>query len=211
VQELRDAGYLPAAVRNYLALLGWGLDDSTTFLSTEELTESFSLERVSKSPAVFDDKKLRWMNGRYLREMDPEDLTSLLERQTGHSGLRAAVGITQEKMQTVGDFWELSGFLFEPQETDEKAWSKVMKDGAAENLARAREKLADTDPFDQEHVEKALSELVETLDVKPGKLFQPIRVAITGKTISPGIFESVALLGRDETLARIDRALARAR
>ncbi len=211
VQELRDAGYLPAAVRNYLALLGWGLDDSTTFLSTEELVASFSLERVSKSPAVFDDKKLRWMNGRYLREMDPDDLAQLLERQSGRGGLRDAVGITQEKMQTVGDFWELSGFLFEPQETDEKAWSKVMKDGAAENLARAREALAEVEPFDQEHVERALSELVETLDVKPGKLFQPIRVAITGKTISPGIFESVALLGRDETLARIDQAVARAR
>ena len=211
VQELRDAGYLPAAVRNYLALLGWGLDDSTTFLSTDELIANFSLERVSKSPAVFDDKKLRWMNGRYLREMDPDELTRLLEHETGRSGLRAAVGITQEKMQTVGDFWELSGFLFEPQQTDERAWSKVMKDGAADNLARARQALAEVESFDQQHVEHALSGLAESLDLKPGKLFQPIRVAITGKTISPGIFESVALLGRDETLARIDQALARAR
>ena len=211
VQELRDAGYLPAAVRNYLALLGWGLDDSTTFLSTDELIANFSLERVSRSPAVFDDRKLRWMNGRYLREMDPDELTRLLEEETGRSGLRAAVGITQEKMQTIADFWELSAFLLEPQETDEKAWSKVMKDGAAENLAHARKALAEVEPFDQEHVERALSGLAESLDLKPGKLFQPIRVAITGKTISPGIFESVALLGRDETLARIDQALARTR
>ena len=211
VQELRDSGYVPAAVRNYLALLGWGFDDSTEYFTTEELIANFSLERVSKSPAVFDEQKLRWMNGRYLREMDPGELTRLLEEQTGHTGLRPAVEVTQEKMQTISDFWNLAGWLYERRPTDEKAWSKVMKDGAAENLARARDALARVEPFDQEGVERALTELVEELDVKPGKLYQPIRVAITGTTVSPGIFESVALLGRDETLARIDAALARAR
>src|SRR3954465_7636334 len=108
VQELRDAGYLPAAVRNYLALLGWGYDESTTFFSTEELVQSFDLSRVSKSPAIFDEQKLRWMNGRYVREMDPDELTARLERESGRSGLRGAVGITQEKMQTTSDFWRLS-------------------------------------------------------------------------------------------------------
>jgi glutamyl-tRNA synthetase len=211
VQELRDQGYLPAAIRNYLALLGWGFDDSTEYFTTEQLIESFSLERVSKSPAVFDEQKLRWMNGRYLREMDPGDLAALLEQQTGRSGLRPAVEVTQEKMQTTDDFWKLAGWLYERRPTDEKAWSKVMKDGAAENLARARDALARVEPFDQAGVERALTELVEELDLKPGKLYQPIRVAITGTTVSPGIFESVALLGRDETLSRIDEALARAR
>src|SRR3954464_6549432 len=105
VQELRDAGYLPAAVRNYLALLGWGFDETTTFFTTEELVRNFSLERVSKSPAVFDEQKLRWMNGRYLREMDAGELTSVLEQQTGRSGLRPAVEVAQEKMQTLDDFW----------------------------------------------------------------------------------------------------------
>jgi glutamyl-tRNA synthetase len=150
------------------------------------------------------------MNGRYLRELDPDELTRLLEQQRGRTGLREAVVISQEKMQTLDDFWRLSGWLFEPRETDEKAWAKVMKDGAAENLARAREVLAGVEPFDQEGVERALTALVDELGVKPGKLYQPIRVAITGTTVSPGIFESVALLGRDETLARIDQALARA-
>jgi glutamyl-tRNA synthetase len=210
VQELRDRGFLPAAIRNYLALLGWGFDDSSTFFTTEELVENFSLDRVSKSPAVFDEKKLRWMNGRYLREMDPDELTRILEARTGRMGLRQAVGISQEKMQTLADFEPLSGWLFEERPTDEKAWAKVMRDGAAENLARAREALARVDPFDEAGVEEALNGLVEQLGVKPGKLFQPIRVAITGTTISPGIFESVALLGRDATLARIDKALQRA-
>ncbi|MEA2427242.1 MAG: glutamyl-tRNA synthetase [Thermoleophilaceae bacterium] len=211
VQELRDQGYLPAAVRNYLSLLGWGFDDATEFFSTEDLIASFDLSRVSKSPAIFDEQKLRWMNGRYLREMDPDELTQILEAQTGREGLREAVGITQEKMQTTGDFWDLAGWLYERRETDEKAWSKVMKDGAAENLARARDALARVEPFDQAGVERALTELVDELGVKPGKLYQPIRVAITGTTVSPGIFESVALLGREEALARIDDALARAR
>ncbi len=211
VQELRDAGFLPEAVRNYLALLGWGFDDETTFFSTPELIERFTLDRVSKSPAVFDEKKLRWMNGRYLREMDPGRLTAVLEEREGLADLRDAVRISQEKMQTLADFRPLAGFLFEERETDEKAWAKVMKDGAGENLARARAALVGVEPFDEAGVEQALTALVDELDVKPGKLFQPIRVAITGTTISPGIFESVALLGRDATLARIDGALARAR
>jgi glutamyl-tRNA synthetase len=210
VQELRDDGYLPAAIRNYLALLGWGFDESTEYFTTEELVANFSLERVSKSPAVFDEQKLRWMNGRYLREMDAGELARLLEAQTGQSGLAPAVAVTQEKMQTTGDFWKLAGWLYEERPTDEKAWSKVMRDGAAENLARARAALAGVDPWDQAGVERTLTALVDDLGVKPGKLYQPIRVAITGTTVSPGIFESVALLGRDQTLARIDRALERA-
>jgi glutamyl-tRNA synthetase len=210
VQELRDQGFLPDAVRNYLALLGWGFDDSSTFFTTDELVERFTLERVSKSPAVFDEKKLRWMNGRYLREMDTAELTAMIERLTGRENVHDAVAISQEKMQTLADFEPLVGWLYERRPTDEKAWAKVMKDGAADNLAHAREALAQVEPFDQAGVEQALTELVTKLELKPGKLYQPIRVAITGTTVSPGIFESVALLGRDETLARIDRALARA-
>src|SRR3954449_443964 len=202
VQELRDSGYLPAAVRNYIALLGWGYDEATTFFTTDELIEAFSLERVGRSPAVFDEQKLRWMNGRYIREMDTGRLTEILEERLGRTGLRAAVEIAQEKMQTLDDFWRLAGFLVEPQPTDEKAWSKVMRDGAAENLARARDALAGVEPFDQGSVENALRRVVEELGVKPKDVYQPIRVAISGSTVSPGIFESVVVLGRDETLAR---------
>jgi glutamyl-tRNA synthetase len=210
VQELRDAGYLPAAVRNYLALLGWGYDAETTFFSTEDLIERFSLERVSKNPAVFDEQKLRWMNGHYLREMGPDELTALLEARLGKTGLREAVGIAQEKMQTLDDFWRLAGFLVERQPTDEKAWAKVMSDGAPERLAKARDALAQAEPFDPEHVEAALRSVVDELGAKPNAVFQPVRVAISGTTVSPGIFESVAVLGKEETLARIDEALSRA-
>ena len=207
VQELREAGYLPEAVRNYIALLGWGLDESTTFMTTEELIDNFSLDRVSKSAAVFDEQKLRWMNGRYLRELSPERLTELLEERHGRPGLGEAAAIAQEKMQTLQDFWHLAAFLVEPQDFDEKAWDKVMKQGAAERLDAAREALSRAEPFNTESVEAALRGVVERLGVKPKEVFQPVRVAISGTTVSPGIFESVAVLGREETLSRIDRAL----
>jgi glutamyl-tRNA synthetase len=210
VQELREAGYLPEAVRNYIALLGWGLDESTTFIPTEELIRNFSLDRVSRSPAVFDEQKLRWMNGRYLRELAPEELARRLESLTGRDGLLEAAAVAQEKMQTLADFWPLAGFLVErPQDYDEKAWRKVMGNGAPERLRAAREALAGTEPFDREGVEAALRGVVERLGVKPNEVFQPIRVAISGTTVSPGIFESVAALGREETLARLDAALDR--
>ena len=211
VQELREAGYLPEAVRNYIALLGWGLDASTTFMTTQELVEGFSIDRVSKSPAVFDEQKLRWMNGRYLRELSRQRLTDLLEQRLGREGLGDAVAIAQEKMQTLEDFWTLAAFLVEPQDFDDTAWAKVMVDGAAERLGAARTALEDAESFDTQAVEAALRGVVERLGVKPKEVFQPVRVAISGTTVSPGIFESVAVLGRDETLSRIDRALERAR
>jgi glutamyl-tRNA synthetase len=211
VQELRDAGYLPEAVRNYIALLGWGLDETTTFLTTDELVAAFSLERVSRNPAVFDEQKLRWMNGRYLRELDRDDLRRRLEALGGREVPPEAVEISQEKMQTLADFWPLAGFLMErPDGYDEKAWRKVMGDGAAERLRAARQALETAEPFDVGTVEAALRGLVDELGAKPKDVFQPIRVALTGTTVSPGIFESVAALGRDETLARIDAALAEA-
>jgi glutamyl-tRNA synthetase len=207
VQELRDAGYLPEAVRNYVSLLGWGYDESTTFMTTEELVERFSLDRVSKNPAVFDEQKLRWMNGRYLRELDPAELRRRLEELYGREVPPEAVEISQEKMQTLADFWDLAGFLVERREIDPKAWDRVMSDGGPDRLRAAREALEQAEPFDTETVERALRGVVERLEVKPKEVFQPVRVAITGTTVSPGIFESVAALGRDETLARIDAAL----
>jgi glutamyl-tRNA synthetase len=207
VQELRDAGYLPEAVRNYVSLLGWGYDESTTFMTTEELVERFSLERVSRNPAVFDEQKLRWMNGRYLRELDPAELRRRLEQLHGRDVPPEAVAISQEKMQTLADFWPLAGFLVERREIDPQAWDRVMRDGGPERLRAAREALEAAEPFDTETIERALRGVVERLDVKPKEVFQPVRVAISGTTVSPGIFESVAALGRDETLARIDAAL----
>jgi glutamyl-tRNA synthetase len=211
VQELRAAGYLPEAVRNYVALLGWGFDETTTFFTTGELVEAFSLERVSRNPAVFDEQKLRWMNGRYLRELPAGELARRIEALLGREGLQDAVAVAQDKLQTLAEFWPLAGFLVERREIDPAAWDKVMTDGASDRLRRAREALAEVEPFDVAGVEAALRGVVEELDVKPKLVFQPVRVAIAGTTTSPGIFESVAALGREETLARVDGALERAR
>jgi glutamyl-tRNA synthetase len=211
-QELREAGYLPAAVRNYLALLGWGTDDDTTLMSTEELVRRFRVEDVGRSAAVFDERKLRWVNGRFMREMPLDEYTAAVARHLGREPderLRAACEIAQEKAQTLTEVWPLIRFLFEPPLDDPRAWEKTMKEGTRPLLEAAREALAAAEGFDAAAVEAALSPLPERLGAKPGKLYQPIRVAITGGAVSPGIFESLATLGREESLARIDAAIER--
>jgi glutamyl-tRNA synthetase len=209
VEDLRAAGYLPEAVINYLALLGWGYDEETTFHTVEELQQRFRLERVSKSPAVFDEQKLRWMNGRYLRELGVDDLTARLEALTGRSGLRGAVEISQDKISTLAEFWPLTHFFFDGPSDDPAAREKILEaPGGKDALAATRAALAEVpDPWTQESVESALVGVAERLGVKRKHVFQPLRVAVTGTTVSPGIFETVALLGRDETLARVDHAL----
>jgi len=211
VQELRAAGYLTEAVDNYIALLGAGFAADEEFFSLEELARRFRLERVSKNPAVFDERKLRHLNGRWIRELGTDQLTERLEQFTGRTGLHDAVAISEAKIQTLTEFWPLAGFLFDGPSDDPAAFQKVIgSDGGVECLKAARDALAGAEPFTVETVEAALREVVEQRGAKPAKVFQPVRVAIAGTTISPGIFESVALLGRDETLARIDRALEHA-
>jgi glutamyl-tRNA synthetase len=209
VQDLRDQGYLPEAVINYLALLGWGYDDETTFFTIDELKERFSLERVSKAPAVFDEQKLRWMNGRYLRELSVDELTARLEAFTGRTGLRDAVAITQDKISTLAEFWPLAGAFFDGPADDPAAREKVLgAPGALDALGEVRGTLAELPaPWSEAEVERVLRDAAERSGRKPKQLFQPLRVALTGTTISPGIFETVALLGRDEALARVDDAL----
>jgi glutamyl-tRNA synthetase len=209
VQELRDAGYLPEAVRNYLALLGWGTGDDSTVLSTQELVDRFTLERVSRNPARFDETKLKWLNGVYIRELDPPELTRRLEQYTGRSGLDEAARISQEKIHTLADFMPLAGALLDGPGDDPAARERWLDEDGRAALADAREALAQAGDFEQASIETALSGVIERRGAKPRQVYQPLRVAITGTTISPGIFESLALLGREETLRRIDAALAR--
>ncbi len=212
VQELRDAGYLPAAVRNYLALLGWGADDETTIMPTEELIRRFRVEDVGKSAAIFDEKKLRWLNGRFMRELPPDDYVAVVAGHLGRESdaeLRAACEIAQEKAQTLEEVWPLIRFLFEEPIDDPKAWDKVMKEGSDEILAAAAAALDDVQPFEPGAIEAALVPLLERFDLNPGRLYQPIRVAITGTSVSPGIFESLAVLGKERSLQRIHAAAGR--
>jgi glutamyl-tRNA synthetase len=208
VQELRDAGYLPEAVRNYLALLGWGSEDDETILSTDELVRRFSVERVSRNPARFDEQKLRWLNGRYLRELSVDDLTARLEEYTRRDGLRDAVEISREKVQTLADFWPLAGFIFDGPAEDPAAHERWLGEDGRAALRDVRAALDAIDPFELEAVQGALEGVVRARGVKPNQVFQPVRVALAGRAVSPGIFETLTVLGRDEALARIDRALA---
>jgi glutamyl-tRNA synthetase len=207
VQELREQGYLPEAVRNYLALLGWGDEDDETIISTDELIKRFRIERVSRNPARFDEQKLRWLNGRYMRELGTDEITRRLEDLTGRTGLHDAVAISEEKIQTLADFWPLAGFIFDGPTDDLSAREKWLSDGGREVLADARTALASAEPFDPEHIEEALRQVVDARGAKPRDVFQPVRVALAGTTVSPGIFETLAVLGRDESLSRIDAAL----
>ena len=207
VQELREQGYLPEAVRNYLTLLGWGDEDDETIIPTDELVRRFRIERVSRNPARFDEQKLRWMNGRYMRELGTEEITRRLEDLTGRTGLHDAVAISEEKIQTLADFWPLAGFIFDGPADDPSAREKWLSDGGREVLADARAALASAEPFDPEHIEDALRQVVDARGAKPRDVFQPVRVALAGTTVSPGIFETLAVLGRDESLSRIDAAL----
>ena len=225
VQELREAGYLPEAVRNYLALLGWGTDDDTTLMSTEELVSRFDLSRVGRSAAVFDEQKLRWVNGRFMREAPldayEETLRAHLERNDPPAAeafaaatpeQRAeACSIVQEKAQVVTEIWPLIAFLFIEPEPDEGAWKKVMKPSVAEPLQSGREVLGalDADAWTVDRLESTLRELMEREEIGARKILQPIRVAISGSSVSPGIFESLAALGRERSLERIDIALKR--
>jgi glutamyl-tRNA synthetase len=221
VQELREAGYLPEAVRNYLALLGWGSGDDATILSTEQLVERFELERVSRNPARFDEVKLRWLDGIYVRALSVGELADRVlaylrvsdpqaadAAEADRELLEGAVAISQEKIQTLADFWPLSCFFFTGVAEDAAARERWLGERGVSMLGDARAQLSSAPSFEVEAVQTALAQVIERHEAKPREVYQPVRVAIAGTTVSPGIFESVALLGREETLRRIDLALA---
>jgi glutamyl-tRNA synthetase len=208
VQEFRAAGYLPEALMNYLALLGWSYDDRTEIFPRDELVRVFTLDRVGAAPATFDYAKLEHLNGVYLRALPPREYADRLLaylRETGFEGseemVRAAAPLVQEKIATLGEFPRFAGFLFGPVAPDPR-----LLDGSAPLLAEARQALAGVDPFRAAGIEVELRSMAERLELKPRQAFQPIRLAVTGSTISPGLFESIELLGRPETLARLSAA-----
>jgi glutamyl-tRNA synthetase len=205
----REVGYYPPALMNFLALLGWSYDDKTTIMSRHELIERFSLERVVPSPATFDYKKLDWMNGVYLRKLQPEEYAHNLDRWLDEHNIdwprdrvHATVPLVQEKIEKFAQYPDFVRFLFEDVTPPE---------GVDERICRAAaEKLEQVDPWIAEAIEQALRELVEELGEKPRTAFAPIRLAITGSKVSPGLFESIELLGRAETLKRLSAAVAAA-
>ncbi|HZD87950.1 MAG TPA: glutamate--tRNA ligase family protein [Gaiellaceae bacterium] len=210
VQDFRADGYLPEALMNFLALLGWAPDGETTLMGRDELVERFSLERVSPSPAQFDYQKLDWMNGVHLRELPPEEFAHRLVLWLGEQGfawdvelVARAAPLVQEKIAKLSEFPGFAGFLFHDVEPD-----PAELDGEAPVLAAAHAALAQLEPFEAAAIEAALRAVLERLGLKPRQGFQPIRVAVTGSRVSPGLFESIELLGRETTLSRLEAAAA---
>jgi glutamyl-tRNA synthetase len=210
VDEFRAAGYLPEALFNFLALIGWAPDGETTVMSRDEILERFSLDRVGASPGTFDYAKLDWLNGVHLRALAPDAFAERLVahlRETGYDWpeerVRAAAPLVQEKIGRLGEFPAFAGFLFGDVEPD-----PALLDAAT--LEAATDALEPLERWEPETIERALKEACERLGVKPRQAFAPIRVAVTGSTVSPGLYESLALLGRAETLGRLSRAAARA-
>jgi glutamyl-tRNA synthetase len=207
VEEFRAQGYLASALMNYLALLGWSYDDRTTVMSRDELVERFSLDRIGSSPATFDYAKLDWLNGVYLRELAPQEFADTLVaylREQGFEGdektIRASAPLVQEKIARLDEYPTFAGFFFRRVEPPAD-----LLDGAEPVLAEARQTLAGVEPFAAEPIETALRGLAERLGLKPRDAFGPIRAAVTGSKVSPGLFESLELLGREESLVRLDR------
>jgi glutamyl-tRNA synthetase len=227
VLDYRDQGYLPEAMFNFLGLLGWSLDDHTVIISRDEFVRSFSLDRLVKNPAVFDLEKLTWMNGVYIREHTPDDrlvdlLAERLERDLPPSAARpidrALVAelapLVRERIQTLADAPPLLAGFF----TDELSYSaddllgkRYRDDPAAARsaLREAKARIEALPSWDHAALDLALRALAGELAVKPGDLFMLLRVACTGSRVSPPLFESMAVLGRDRCLARLDAALAR--
>ncbi|HWC14183.1 MAG TPA: glutamate--tRNA ligase [Actinomycetota bacterium] len=212
VRAYRDQGYLPEAMVNYLALLGWSYDDKTNIFSIAELVEHFSLERVGKNPATFDVGKLEWLNMHYIKALSPAELAERLvpfcvragieaDSDDGRARLEAVAPLISERLKRLDEAPPMVRFLFGRPAPDEKA-AKALE-GQADYLAAAAAALGDLEKWTTASIEEALRSLAERRGLKPKQAFQPLRAAVTGTLVSPPLFESLEILGREETLARV--------
>lgn len=212
VRAYREQGFMPEAMVNYLALLGWSYDDKTNIFSRDELVEKFTLERVGRNPAAFDVDKLEWLNGHYIRQLAPDDLADRLvdvcraeglnvEDEGGRDSLKAVAPLLVERMKRLTEAPPMVRFLFEDVEPDEKAL-KVLTD-QGEYLTEVASALEGLEKWTTSAIEESLRSLAEKRELKPKKAFQPIRAAVTGTLVSPPLFESLEILGKEKTLERI--------
>jgi glutamyl-tRNA synthetase len=221
VIEYREAGYLPEALVNYLCLLGWSPGEDLTVFPLTLAVERFELSAVSRSPAVFDVAKLDWINGEYIRALPLEEF---LARAKPFVELGLGRGLTseewdrfvdlaplvQERTKLLVEIADQVRFLFvDDVEFDQDSWDKVMTSEAVAPLEAARTRLADLEDWSATEIEASLRSMLADLALNPRKGLQPLRVAVTGSTVSPPLFESMAVLGRAVTLQRLSDAIAR--
>ena len=223
IMQYKEMGYLPNAIINFLSLLGWSLDDKTEILSISELIDNFSVDRVSKSGAVFNIKKLMWMNGHYIRQLNTNELAdvllefwslyppSSLENLPQKQYLLKIIPIIQERLRTLGDAEELTRFFFNPaikyipSELQQKGMDSSATKTAIKSVINEIEKI---DDFNAESVESVLRLLAEKLQLKVGQLLGVVRVAITGQTVSPPLFETMEIIGPERTIESLENAYA---
>jgi len=213
VEWFREEGYLPEAVINYLALLGWSYDAATTFFTREELIEKFDLSRVSHNPAAFDRDKLLWMNGHYIRETPDERLSALLVDRLRDEGMpadpetvRAAVPMIKERMHTIAEGAAYLRFLFVDEVRPDQKAAKLLGPDQADLLREAASRLEAVEDWSAEEVEGVLRGLQADRELSSRHAFQPIRAAVTGTLVSPPLFESLELLGRARSVSRLRAA-----
>jgi glutamyl-tRNA synthetase len=213
VEAFREQGFLPEALVNYLALLGWSKDAETTFFTRDELVEAFDIARVSSNPAAFDTQKLEWMNNHYIQHLDPDELAARCLHFLSAAGLspdlemlRRAMPLVRERMKRLTECVDLLTFLFtDDVEPNDKARAIIEKapPGYLERVAAALEA---ADPWTAPAIEAALEVLAEREQLSKKNAFQPVRAAVTGSNVSPPLPESMELLGRERTLARLRRS-----
>ncbi len=222
IEEYRKAGYLPSAMINYLVRLGWSLDDEREIFTVDELIENFSLDRVGKSGSIFDQQKLLWLNGEYIMKMDIDERTKAVLpflREAGFIGenitqeqyewIKKIVMAVGERLKLLSQINDYAGFFFADKiEYDKEAVDKILrKENMPMVLEKLRDKFQNIEPFDETNLENAIKECGEEIGINPGKQIQPLRVALTGKSVGPGIFETLTLLGREKVIKRINDAL----
>ena len=213
--EYRDMGYLPHAMINFMALLGWALDDKTDLMSMQTLTENFSIDRINKSAAIFDMERLQWMNGHYIREMDVSDLTDrmapFVEKELGpvDMGLLSRVApLVQERIKTLDEAPYRVAYFFRDVEFEEGEFERSLGFEGVEHALESASKLLDsTDSYTAAALETELRGLGEELGLSGRKFFGALRATLTGRKATPPLFDTMEVLGRDICVRRIDSAL----
>jgi len=222
ITDYHEQGYLPETMVNFLALLGWSLDDRTEIMSRQELVNNFSLERVSRTAAIFNHDKLNWMNGVYIRNLSLEDFTQRalpfldkglpaeVKRPLSNGYVRQIMPLIQERAKTLAEVPELVDFFF-VDKLDYDAELLIGKKMTAElsimALETAQQRLRALDKFDEKSLETLLRPMAEELDLKTGQLFGALRTAVTGRTVAPPLFQTMVVLGKETCLKRIETAL----
>jgi glutamyl-tRNA synthetase len=224
ILEYREDGYLPEAMVNFLALLGWSLDDKTEILSRQELMDNFSLERIGKTGAIFNREKLDWMNGVYIRKMTPDEFFEaaqpylMMDEAAGKALIsdekyvRNILPLVKERVRTLANVPVLTHFFFETQldlDLSVLIGKGMDKQSTREALEAVRARLVELEPFDEESLEGVLRPLATELGLKTGQLFGTLRETSTGETAAPPLFQTMAVLGKERCLKRIEAALAR--